>query len=87
MKTKQFDFFQTKGAATTMAAAIEEFKARNPKARRVSGSWLGAYPGDRNGRWVTIEMSYVEPAPYECSICHGDCSGECHAKTYTHFDY
>jgi len=60
MKKKLFDFFQTKGAATTMEAAIDAFKARNPKAHRVSGAWKGAYPGDRNGRWVTIEMSYTE---------------------------
>ena len=60
MKKKRFDFFQTRGAVTTMAAAIEEFKARNPKAQDVSGAWMGAYPGDRNGRWVTIEMSYTE---------------------------
>jgi len=60
MKKKLFNFFQTRGAVTTMAAAIEEFKARNSKATNVSGAWKGAYPGDRNGRWVTIEMSYTE---------------------------
>ena len=38
MKKKLFDFFQTKGAATTMEAAIDAFKARNPKAHRVSGA-------------------------------------------------
>ena len=60
MKKKLFDFFQTKGADTTMAAAIDAFKTRNSKAQNVSGAWKGAYPGDRNGRWVTIEMSYTE---------------------------
>jgi hypothetical protein len=60
MKKKLFDFFQTKGADSTMEAAIDAFKTYNPKARRVSGAWKGAYPGDRNGRWVSIEMSYTE---------------------------
>ena len=26
-------------------------------------------------------------ASYECSNCGNDCSGECHAKHYSHYDY
>tara|TARA_R110002020_G_scaffold66563_2_gene174944 strand:- start:3283 stop:3753 length:471 start_codon:yes stop_codon:yes gene_type:complete len=65
MKTKRFDYFQTAGAEQAMTEAIEEFGQRNPDARNITGKWLGAYPGDRDGRWVTIEMSYEDGSELE----------------------
>lgn len=38
--------------------------------------------------WTAVAREESEAAAsYECSNCGNDCSGECHAKHYSHYDY
>ncbi len=57
--TSEFDFFQNGGADETLKAASLDWEGRNPGRRVVEASFVAAYPGDRDGRWVTIRVQHA----------------------------
>lgn len=58
MLTKTIEFFQTDGADETLEAAKEKFAKENPETFIAHLRFVAASPGDRNGRWVEIEVTY-----------------------------
>jgi len=60
MKTTEVQFLQNDGYDATLAAVKVQFESEHPKRSVASMKFLAAYPGDRDGRWVTIEVTYED---------------------------
>lgn len=60
MKTTQVQFLQNDGYDATLAAVKVKYELEHPSANVVSMKFLSAYPGGRDGRWVTIEVTYED---------------------------
>lgn len=58
MLTKTIQFFQAGGADETLEAAKAKFALENPETFIAHLRFVAAYPGDRDGRWVDIEVTY-----------------------------
>jgi len=58
MNTATFQFFQTGGYDDTIAAATSKFESERPGTLVTHVEFVAAYPGDRDGRWVDLEVTY-----------------------------
>jgi hypothetical protein len=52
-------FFQTGGADETIEGAKAMFAEVNPETFILAARFVSAYPGDRDGRWVEIEITHA----------------------------
>lgn len=60
MKTDTIEFLQNDGAAETLKAASAEFEVRHPGRKAISAEFEWLSPGDRDGRWVGIKVTYED---------------------------
>lgn len=51
-------FFQTSGAQETIDATREEFLKKHPGAKVLSVEFDALYPGNREGRWCDMKVTY-----------------------------
>jgi hypothetical protein len=73
------------------AEIIAELKIATERfhiANRFATYFQELSPRFDRGRFLdAVEDARQNLAAYECPSCGNDCAGECHAKTYAHFDY